>query len=171
MIEIIDNFLNSYECNLLIEFYKKHKNFKYNKTFPVSITEKGCKNSKYIKKFSEPYYSTIKNIEEKVFYSLKSRTNIEYELYNAEIVRWPMFSDMDSHYDILGTEFSCIIYLNDTYIGGNTIVEGKVIKKKKGSMLIMKNSDKLLHKVTKNIFGARYTFPLWYGNEIFFSSS
>jgi hypothetical protein len=172
MIDIIDNFLTDFDCNLLIKFYKKNvnNNFKYYKSLPVGLIELDKYNNAVIKKFDDPYYSTIKNIKENVENVLRTKSKNFYKLYNAEIVKWPILSNMNNHYDRFGTEFSCIIYLNDNYVGGNTFIFDKCIKKKKGSLLIIKNSDKILHKVGKIFLGDRYTFPLWYGNELFFNT-
>ena len=167
MVELIPNFLSSSECNKLINFYKinQNENFRYNKSFPLNLTE--IINNHVID--NEQHY-IINCTKQKIDNILSLKTNVPFKLYNAEIVKWPILSDMHYHHDANGTEFSCIIYLNDNYIGGNTMINDKIIKKKKGSLLIMKNSDKILHKVTKNIFGVRYTFPLWYGNQHYFLS-
>ena len=62
---------------------------------------------------------------------------------------------MPWHCDLEHTTFSCILYLNDFYIGGRTLFENvdNIRMQRKGNLLIMKNSDTIEHSVEKIIFG------------------
>tara|TARA_R100000306_G_C4281832_1_gene95481 strand:+ start:129 stop:575 length:447 start_codon:yes stop_codon:yes gene_type:complete len=79
---------------------------------------------------------------------------------NMEIVHWPTHSKMVPHKDP-GDRLSFIIYLNDDYEGGETIVDGLKIKPKKGRLIIFSNGlyEHSVNEITK---GNRYTLIAWY---------
>ena len=77
-----------------------------------------------------------------------------------EIVKWPMGSFMKKHRDT-GDDISFILYLNDNYEGGETIVDKLKIKPKQGRIVIFSN-DKYIHEVKKVNWGVRYTLAGWY---------
>lgn len=171
---IIDNFLSKKECNLLIKFYTDNDNKnikKYRNTSILDLAYLG--DNKFERKlfnFVEPYNSIINDVVNRVtcLCIQNKNKNDTINFYSAQIVKWPSFSYQKIHKDRPNTKFSAILYLNDKYLGGNTIVEGKKIKKKTGRLLIIKNSDTVLHKVQKILFGTRYTFPIWYANQQYF---
>ena len=54
-----------------------------------------------------------------------------------------------------------ILYLNDDYKGGETVVGDKVIKPKKGKIILFEG-NKIKHQVLQIRSGIRYTNPTWY---------
>ena len=79
---------------------------------------------------------------------------------NLEIVQWPTESFMNPHYD-KGDSLAFIIYLNDNYIGGETMVDKIKVTPKAGKIIIFSNS-RLEHCVNKIEEGIRYTLAGWY---------
>ena len=68
---------------------------------------------------------------------------------------------MDNHYDE-GDDVAFILYLNDDYEGGHTVIENETtIVPKKGRILVFSNG-KLLHKVTTIKQGTRYVLAGWF---------
>tara|TARA_R110002020_G_scaffold242710_2_gene456064 strand:- start:233 stop:673 length:441 start_codon:yes stop_codon:yes gene_type:complete len=80
---------------------------------------------------------------------------------NMEIVLWNKNSKMESHYDEGGNTFSFIIYLNDDYNGGETVIDDITIKPKTGRLVLFSNGF-YLHKVNKIKDKKRYTLVGWY---------
>ena len=157
MIQIVDNFISFEECDELIKYYHKneHNAFQYYRCFPLDITDKHTESNYILKKVSTKINSiclTEKNDQDFIF------------CYTFQLVKWNKFSYHYDHYDREHTKFSFILYLNDDYVGGNTIVEGekRVRFKKKGSLLIIKDSDKILHSVQTILSGTRYTLAMWF---------
>ena len=133
-----DNFLSSEHCNYLINFFKNN-------------TPKPCRDTFILK------YKDL-NILEKINLNFK-----EYNLHNPdhmEIVRWPTGSKMDLHYD-LGDRLSFIIYLNDDFKGGETIIDNITITPKIGRIVLFSNGI-YKHEVKKINVGNRYTLIAWY---------
>ena len=92
---------------------------------------------------------TIKNIDAKAF--------INY----FQIVKWPLKESQQPHRDFDYHPYTSIIYLNDNFKGGETVVEETVIKPKQGLMILF-SGDKKIHSVNKIKKGTRYTIPCWY---------
>ena len=138
---IIENFLTNRQSNNLVKYYNDNtdKAYKYNLTYPLPLKD-----------------TKVKNIIKKIKTIVKN-----CKLDNLEIVRWPINSYMDEHYDE-GDKFAFFIYLNDDYEGGETEIINKIkVIPKKGTVLIFKNS-KLLHRVNKIKQKERYTLAGWY---------
>ena len=136
----IDNFLDNKTCDELVNYFnnntqntKKYRNTYILKYTYKPILEKLCKNITFF---------NFKNVD------------------NMEIVLWPKGSFMDPHYDE-GDYLSFIVYLNDNYKGGETIINDISIKPKKGSIVIFSNGS-YLHNVNKVIDKERYTLIAWY---------
>ena len=70
----------------------------------------------------------------------------------------PIHTDFDEHV------WTSILYLNDNFTGGNTIIEGERIPPKKGSVITFKGE--LKHGVEEVTEGNRYTISVWYKNHI-----
>ena len=70
----------------------------------------------------------------------------------------PIHTDFDEHV------WTSILYLNDNFTGGNTIIEGERIPPKKGSVITSKGE--LKHGVEEVTEGNRYTISVWYKNHI-----
>ena len=78
-----------------------------------------------------------------------------------EIVKWPTGVWQEPHKDFPHHYYTSIIYLNDNFEGGETVVGKTTIKPKQGLMVLFAG-DKEAHSVNKIKKGARYTIPCWY---------
>ena len=140
LIILYDNFLLKEKCNEYIEMFNNAKNNvkPYRYTFTLKINDTNLLNK------------------------LKFEFNIDKLLTpdNLEIVKWPENSFMELHYDN-NDSLAFIIYLNDDYIGGETIVDKIKIVPKTGKIIIFSNG-KLEHCVKKIEKGNRYTLIGWY---------
>ena len=87
----------------------------------------------------------------------------------AEIVKWPTGSHQAPHTDVSreSTTFTSITYLNDNFEGGETefTTENFSVKPKVGRTILF-DGKKFEHGVKKITEGVRYTFALWYSNNI-----
>ena len=142
-ITIVDNFICNEEIECLVNFYKnnKHLRKKWNTVFPMDIT------------------GLFKNLENK--YNHFDKKNCVYWL---EIVHWPRGSFQEFHKDVSvqNTVLTSITYLNDDFVGGETIFEdGTIVKPKKGRTLFF-DGMYYTHKVNLIKKGNRYTVPVWY---------
>ena len=171
-IHIEDNFLTSEECSLLIEYYhyaeKRTDGLDHFKNCSVSLHK--------IK------YDNIRNLIEKFHYKLGATITKRYnesaifpEFTN--LVFWKKGKGMPSHYDaatsdVSARDYSCILYLNDDYEGGETYfkksrisLNQKSISPKKGSILLFPSDKKHLHGVNKVKEGERYTLASWWTRD------
>jgi hypothetical protein len=153
MIYILEDFLNDIECNYLIKLFdaNSQKVVKYRNTLVLNtelVLEK-----------------KLKNIIQKVNSKVENLHQDNCILDNSEIVLWPEESYQNPHYDPDGDLYACIIYLNDSYDGGQTcFLETFKVNPERGKCLIFSNS-KYLHWVEKIKNGNRYTLSLWYINK------
>jgi len=143
-------FLSEEDCKKIIDLYNNniHYSFKYdtNSTYPLNIGEINGITDK------------IKNI----CYKLNNSCNLD----THQIVMWPSGSSMDPHYDPESDVFSCLVYLNDDYFGGETCFKtnffiNKKVKPETGKLIVFSNS-KILHWVNEVKNGTRYTLALWF---------
>jgi len=81
----------------------------------------------------------------------------------THIVRWFGGDGQGKHKDFDNHFCTSIIYLNDTYSGGETVVEGTVIKPEKGKIVCF-NGRELEHWVNDYSETHRYTLTTWYIN-------
>jgi hypothetical protein len=144
MIYIYDNFLTEEECIHYINFHNK--------------------NISDVRKYRDTF--VIQNDEDLEF----PKKMIQIEKYFCvslnywQIVKWPPKSFQDWHYDgeiNRENEFTGILYLNDDFVGGETLVENEIIKPKKGTFIFFQGS-RFLHGVKKVELGNRYTIPCWF---------
>ena len=147
--ELIDNFLSNEECESLIGYYKYHSYFSWkyatNKTIPLTIDIRDGK------------YQSFKDIQLRV----KNICGNDLTCYEYELVKWPWLSKHDWHTDYKGTKYFAIVYLNDNYLGGRTVVGDEKVKSK-GTLLILKDPDKISHMVERVYLGTRYTLAMWF---------
>ena len=87
----------------------------------------------------------------------------------AEIVKWPTGSYQPYHTDNTrqSTTFTSVTYLNDNFEGGETefTTENFSVKPKVGRSILF-DGKRFEHGVKKITEGVRYTFALWYSNNI-----
>ena len=138
-----DDFISPQECQELINIFNQSRPRWYRNTFVLSYDS-----PKILKKLN--HYFNFHNFEE--------MNHLQGS--NMEIVLWPTHSWMGPHQDA-GDHLSFIIYLNDDFEGGETIVDGLEIKPKVGRLMIFSNGF-YLHEVKKITKGKRYTLIAWY---------
>jgi|TARA_R100000988_G_scaffold4457_1_gene2999 hypothetical protein len=136
----IDNFLQNKNCNELIQHFNKN----------ISNTKK-YRNTHTLKCVYEPVLNKLNK-----YFKIFNFKNVD----NMEIVLWPKGSFMKPHYDE-GDYLSFIVYLNDNYKGGETVINNITMKPKKGSIIIFSNGL-YLHNVNTVTDKERYTLIAWY---------
>ena len=156
MIHIVDNFLSASDCDKLVQIYKENEDdsYQYYDSFPLDISNKLICNNPII----ENIYDRIKSICENF------NNEEDISCYTFQLVKWTQGSFQMDHYDLEDTKFSGILYLNDEYCGGHTVIEyqDRIRVKGKGKLLIIKDSDKILHSVQTVSSGTRYTLAIWF---------
>jgi hypothetical protein len=153
MIEI-SNFISDDDSRELIEFH--NKNFGVDKKYcfthrDTEVLELSTGFPVGFKKITDTLNGFIKTIDE------------NYEINYFQIVRWPTGESQDEHKDFDYHPYTTILYLNDDYKGGETVVGDQTILPERNK-LIGFEGDKTTHKVNEIIEGTRYTLPCWYKN-------
>jgi len=149
----IKNFISSKESDELIEFHKKNFN----------LNTEGCLMHRNTEVISWTLLTKFKNLEKALTKFAKSVNN-NYVINSFEIVKWPTGESQPNHLDFNFHPYTSIIYLNDNYEGGETVVKDKTIVPEKNK-LVSFEGDKMIHKVNEIIKGTRYTVPCWYRYE------
>ena len=158
MIEI-ENFLSKKQCDYFIKFHNDNFDTTDNTNKSLNDLGNGEKteviNFQYFLRLSQFRYvftllcNHIQNINKQSFISY------------LEIVKWYNGSSQKFHKDSDFLTWTSIIYLNDNYEGGETIVNDKIIKPKQGKIVTFQGKD-LEHKVNEIKNNNRYTIPVWY---------
>lgn len=149
----IDNFISKEQSDYFINYLENNFNLEDKKCFKHRETKvMDCIN---IKDDTE-----ILNLGLKLK-KLCKKQNKKYVINYFEIVKWPQEESLSEHVDFDYHPYTSILYLNDNFIGGETIVGGKKIIPKK-CKLIAFEGNKIKHKVNTVIKGTRYTVPCWY---------
>jgi hypothetical protein len=136
----IEDFLSKKECEYLIEIFNKSKNIvsRYRNTYILKV---------------DPINVLTKINKQFNFHNFLKPDN-------CEIVMWPPDSSMDMHID-KGDKISFLLYLNDDFKGGETVVENVIVKPKQGKILIFSNGI-MNHKVKKIEKNNRFMLAGWY---------
>jgi hypothetical protein len=148
------HFLTESQCKYLIEFYKSY--------FP-----------QYGIKFCEGYNHLINlwNLKDKFEFvnELHDRL-VEHikPIYNDDVTvdyfeiceRFPNTA-MDFHKDYNHQKYTSIIYLNDDFEGGETMIENISIKAEMGKIVTFEGS-KLMHGINEIKKASRFSMPIWY---------
>ena len=79
----------------------------------------------------------------------------------SQIVEWPKNEFQHPHLDFNDHSHTSVLYLNDDYEGGETVVGDKIIIPKKGKIILFEG-NKIKHQVLKIKSGTRYTNSTWY---------
>ena len=155
-ITILNDVLTRKECQDLIRFYESSPILHgqgYNYVFKTVVSRHD----------RQPYDDYIKNILTKVLTPidenfLVQRAQIECRSPNTEHV---------AHFDERAGDFgsfTTVLYLNDTYSGGNTYIESEepVSVQPKCGRMVGFNGHKLKHGVSMIAHDHRYTLSIWY---------
>lgn len=85
--------------------------------------------------------------------------NTDIYVNHSQIVRWGS-QGQNPHYDFPPYCCTTILYLNDEFSGGQTVVGDDIIVPKRGKIVCFNGRD-ILHKVN-DIIGTRYTVATWH---------
>ena len=165
LVNCIAKALSHKECDFLIDYHKKYFNLeKPNSIYGEGklLSEKWYENDILILSLSSPFHIR-KNLLRKKVNKIVSRILPGCTLDLDQIVRWNTNSQMGMHFDTFPNKskyWSSILYLNDDYEQGETIVEHTKIKPVKGDLILFRGST-VKHGVNQ-VLGTRYTYIAWW---------
>ena len=144
------DYITNKDCDHLIRYYEDNldKTFLYerNNTNPLIV-----KNSDNIK---------IKSILSKIENDFLQEYNAKL-IDHVEIVKWPVSTKMENHTDHDNDKFAFILYLNDDYDGGETVIHDVATIKPEKGKLITFTGNKYIHGVNEIKNKDRYTMIGW----------
>ena len=154
-----DNFINDEFCDYLINYHKANFNKKYRNKDKWAMKHR---NTQILTCEAEAiegnsYFKILLSSLNFLVQTHFKNTFINY----SQIVRWPNKQKQNEHLDFDYHSHTSILYLNDDYKGGETVVGDKVIKPKKGKIFLFEG-NKIKHQVLQIRSGIRYTNPTWY---------
>lgn len=160
-----DSFLSYKECAFLIGLYKEIKDKYYNDfcfihrdtnvfsidryTYFCCLEHPKDINTQYLKYLQAKINSNIQNISDVSF--------INY----YQIVEWQPGSYQETHKDFSEHPYTSIVYLNDDYDGGETVVGSDIVTPETGSIITFKGKE-TDHSVREVRNNTRYTLAVWY---------
>lgn len=153
-INLDDNIFNEIIC-----MFKENMQYtqKWDQTNVLNITNLEG-NSEIVKKI----LNLIKIIQSFVF----NDKRFEF-IEQIEIVQYKVGTSKAYHYDSSrnSTSATSVTYLNDNYVGGQTVIDGISIQPISGRTVYF---DGKLHKHCVNhiLKGTRYTITIWYGRQV-----
>ena len=149
MIEI-KNFISNVQSDNLITFHKSHFN----------LNKENCLTHRNTQVIDPPVTNQTEQIYNMLTGFIKT-INSNLQINYFQIVKWPTGESQPEHKDFDYHPYTSILYLNDNYTGGETIVDGTTIIPEKNK-LIGFEGDKMTHSVNEITEGTRYTIPCWY---------
>jgi len=152
--KVVKNFLPEKILNDLINYHKN--NFDLNNNL-----SKKHRNTEVI--MCEKDSGNFKEIET-ILNNFIKKINKNYVINYFEIVKWPCGEFQKEHFDFEYHPYTTILYLNDNFEGGETVVGHKHIIPEKNK-LVGFEGNKIIHKVNEIKKGTRYTLPCWYRYE------
>lgn len=111
------------------------------------------------------FYNQIKNLALTIRKFVSHDCNYDY-FENIEIVKYSTGSSKSFHFDTSVKERTAasITYLNDDYIGGQTVADGVNVQPLSGRTFYF-DGKKYKHNVMNVVKGSRYTLSIWYGKN------
>jgi hypothetical protein len=110
-------------------------------------------------------YKLLRNCVKEIisFVSIDSRFK---SLQEIEIVKYPTGASKKFHFDTTNenTTAASITYLNDDFIGGQTVIDGVSVQPLTGRTVYFDGKEHK-HAIMNVIKGNRYTISLWYGYD------
>ena len=150
---IVKNFINKKLCQFLIKWHEE-----YWPQLDGNLTENHI-NQNVI---------NIHNIDKNEFKFIGARLNAEIQKISKyhyanyfQLTKWNTGCAAEAHKDIQNHIWSSILYLNNNFTGGETIVGDEIVKPETGKLIIFEGA-KLTHSVNMVTKGVRYTIPCWY---------
>ncbi len=153
----IENFISDKESKYFINFHNKYYDLEKN----YSVKHRQTEVIQCDVLLDKPKIKQINNMLNKFVQKINKKYVVNY----FQIVRWPTYESQEEHFDFDIHPYTSILYLNDDFEGGETIVGNKIIKPKK-CKLISFNGNKIKHQVNTITKGIRYTIPCWYKLKI-----
>lgn len=154
MITQITNFLTEEQCQYLINFYKEY--------FPQYGIKYSEGNNHLINLWKlKDKFEFINILHDKFMEHIKSIYNDDIVMDYFEVCeRFPKTS-MEYHKDFEHQKYTSVIYLNDDFEGGETVVEGIPIKPEVGKIITFEG-PKLYHGISEIKQASRFAVPVWY---------
>ena len=149
MIEI-KNFISNVQSDNLITFHKSY----------FDLNKENCLTHRNTQVIDPPVTNQTEQIYNMLTGFIKT-INSNLQINYFQIVKWPTGESQPEHKDFDYHPYTSILYLNDNYTGGETIVDGTTIIPEKNK-LIGFEGDKMTHSVNEITEGTRYTIPCWY---------
>ena len=146
----INNFISDTASNNLITFHKSY----------FDLNKDNC----FLHRNTEVIDPPVSDQTEQIYHMLNGfikAINSNYEINYFQIVKWPTGEYQDEHKDFDYHPYTSILYLNDDYKGGETIVSGATIQPEKNKLIGFEGVN-LTHSVNQITEGTRYTVPCWY---------
>jgi hypothetical protein len=153
-----ENFISNELCDFFVKYHNthsydaKHRNSEAGYIFTINCDEKAAEGN--------PAFKLLLNRLTFFADKILKNTFVDY----SQIVKWPEGEWQDEHLDFQDKFLSSVLNLNDNYEGGETVIEGKIIKPKKGKIVLF-NGTQQKHKVLPITSGTRYTNTTWYINR------
>ena len=142
MIKKIPHLLSEAECESIITIFEESKKTQTHRDTQILP----YRNEKILKDLSK-------------YFKMESLLNPDA----MEIVKWPTGSKMAPHIDP-DDKYAVVIYLNDNFKGGRTLLENKMINPETGKLIVF-NSQKMEHGVEK-VMGDRFTYISWWKKQL-----
>ena len=141
LLYIEENFITPDECRTFIDYVNANK-----------------------KEEKSDFFKHVVDKVTTVCKSFDDRANLDY----VGVVRWPVGTFMNPHYDNSKKNdiydiFAAMIYLNDDFNGGHTGFENFELVPKQGQLCVFSNSQ-YKHHVTKVEDAERFVLSFWYNN-------
>lgn len=167
---IIDNVLDKLNC----EMFEKYIKFKLNSDKKRNIAnmpwhESDTIASNQVDNFYRSKYNSIRYL---IGQHVCMYANQPVFPHYTDLVMWVAGRSMGLHVDngvgesdprdsyLKNRHYSCILYLNSDYEGGETFFENTSVKPEVGRLVVFPSS--ILHGVTKVESGIRCTFAMWF---------
>ena len=135
----IENFISNEESDYLMQYHKENFNLNKKGNFMWRGTE-------VIDIGELPKFKELKN----KFNNLVKSEDKDHVVSYFQIVRWPTGEWQPPHLDLYGHTYSSILYLNDDYEGGETVVLNETAAPKKNNIAKMLRTPRFRQLVIKN---------------------
>ena len=185
----LDRFISAWECDLFIDYWQRNADRLISKNQgQEELVDDFYGRALRLKRVDNPLIHHYMNvIRVRTSLQIKEKFNLSFNEFvmptNTQIVKWNTGQKMDLHTDTsrftdgfnsaayergVGLKtpyhyrYSALIYLNDEYTGGETLMEGDVITPEKGKLVIFDSDN--LHGVNEVKDVERFTMPMWFTN-------
>ena len=159
-VHVIPDFLSKEECEWFSAFHKvmwryhgvtfsDRKILYVNQMIDYLADEKAYNSTDPLKKILADIACNIRKYDERAY------PNYSHITGWVAPIRQPMHFDFPQH------AWTSIIYLNEDFVGGSTIIEDQNIQPEQGMMVLFEGC-KLNHGVENVTHGTRYTISTWY---------